>query len=108
RNSSILLIRLDWGYKYQVPDFRGKFDSYEDYAKRFLEVANYRKLMLKVLRDMFGDDIAFFAWKIECGSVKGLHIHWFIGLNGAKHQDRINIPKAIADKWDEVIGNQYA
>lgn len=108
RNSSILLIRLDWGYKYQVPDFRGKFDSYEDYAKRFLEVANYRKLMLKVLRGMFGDDIAFFAWKIECGSVKGLHIHWFIGLNGAKHQDRINIPKAIADKWDEVIGNQYA
>lgn len=108
KHASILLIRLDWGYKPQMPDLRGKFVSNEDYVERFLEVAGYRKKMLKILREMFGEDIAFFSWKIECASVKGLHIHWFIGLNGAKHQDRINVAKAIADKWDGVIGNQYA
>lgn len=108
KHSSILLIRLDWGCKRQVPDMRGAFVSNEDYVERFQVVAGYRKKMLKILREMYGDDIAFFAWKIECAYVKGLHIHWFIGLNGAKHQDRINVAKAIADQWDQEIRNQYA
>ena len=44
-------------------------------------------------------------WKIECAPIKGLHIHWLIGLNGTKHQDRINVPKAIAQMWDAAVGN---
>lgn len=107
KHSSILLIRLDFGYRRRVPDLRGSFASKEDYEQRFRKMAQYREIMLKVLRNMYGKDIAFYAWKIECATVRGLHTHWLIGLNGAKHQDRINIPKAIAQKWDEVIGDEH-
>jgi len=108
KHSSILLIRLDWGYRAKVPDLRAVFASPQDYEDGFKKVSQYRQKMLKVLREMYGDDLAFFVWKIECAPVKGLHIHWLIGLNGAKHQDRINVPKAIAAKWDQVLDDASA
>lgn len=104
RCSSVLLIRLDWGYMKKVPDVRGVFESAEDYEHRFKQVSEYRAQMLKALQKMYKKDLVFFVWKIECGSVRGLHIHWLIGINGAKHQDRVNVPRAIADKWDKVLG----
>ena len=104
RHRSMLVSRLDWGYKFKVPDMRGRFKSEEDYVQRFKQVSEYRKKMLKVLRSMYGRNLIFYAWKIECASVRGLHMHWLIGLNGSKHQDRINVPRAIADRWDEVLG----
>ena len=70
---------------------------------RFRAVSEIREKMLKSLRKMFGDDLVFYAWKIECAPVKGLHIHWMIGLNGDKHQDRINVPRAIVAHWDEML-----
>ncbi len=108
KHSSILLIRLDWGFKRRIPDLRGKFSSAENYDERFQYVNNCRLKMLNVLRKMFGTNLAFFVWKIECGSVRGLHIHWMIGLNGAKHQDRINVPKNIASKWDQEVADENA
>lgn len=101
QHSSVLLIRLDWGEPYRVPDMRAKFASQQDYETRFKQVSTVREKMLKILRKMFKDDLVFFAWKIECAPIKGLHIHWLIGLNGSKHQDRINVPRTIAQKWDE-------
>lgn len=101
--SKILLCRLDSGYRYRVPDRRGKFSSKEDYEIRFKRVSAMRDEMLKILRKMFGKELIFFFWKIECAPIKGLHIHWFIGLNGSKHQDRINVPRRIADKWNECF-----
>ena len=107
-HGKILLIRLDWGFKLKYPDIRGKFSSQEDYEVRFRAVSEIREKMLKSLRKMFGDDLVFYAWKIECAPVKGLHIHWMIGLNGDKHQDRINVPRAIVAHWDEMLGNEHA
>lgn len=104
QHDSILLIRLDWGEPYRVPDMRAKFASQQDYETRFKQVSAIREKMLKILRKMFKDDLVFFAWKIECAPIKGLHIHWLIGLNGAKHRDRINVPRMIAEKWDEKLG----
>lgn len=104
--SSILVIRLDSGYKRSIPDLRGYFATNDDYVERFKKVSEYRLKMLNVLRKMYGQDLCFFAWKIECTSVKGLHIHWFIGLNGARYQDRINVPKAIVQKWDALKLNE--
>lgn len=104
----VLLIRLDWGYRSTYPDLRAKFSSQEDFELRFKEVSEIRKKMLKSLRGMFGDDLAFYAWKIECAPIKGLHIHWMIGLNGYAHQDRINVPRKIADHWDQFPGNEKA
>lgn len=108
KHSSILLLRLDWGYRLKVPDMRAYFSSNHDFENRFKKVSEYRAKMLKVIRKMYGNDLVFFVWKIECAPVKGLHIHWLIGLNGAKHQDRINVPRAISEKWDEVVGDEDA
>ncbi|CAM4400232.1 Inovirus Gp2 family protein [Comamonas aquatilis] len=103
-HNSILLIRLDWGEPYRVPDMRAKFVSQQDYETRFKQVSATREKMFKILRKMFKGDLVFFAWKIECAPIKGLHIHWLIGLNGAKHQDRIKVPRMIAEQWDEKLG----
>lgn len=102
RYSSILIIRLDSGYKRRIPDLRGCFESNDDYVQRFQKISEYRLKMLNVLRKMYEEDLCFYAWKIECTSVKGLHIHWLIGLNGAKHQDRVNVPRAIVKYWNEL------
>lgn len=103
-NESILLIRLDWGEPYRVPEMRAKFASQQDYETRFKQISATREKMLNILRKMFKDELVFFAWKIECAPIKGLHIHWLIGLNGAKHRDRIKVPRMIAEKWDEKLG----
>lgn len=103
--SKILLCRFDSGYRYRVPDMRGKFSSREDYEIRFKRVSAMRDQMLKILRKMVGRELIFFFWKIECGPFKGLHIHWFIGLNGHIYRDRINDSREIADAWNVYFKN---
>lgn len=100
--SSILVIRLDSGYYRRIPDLRGYFETNDDYVERFKKVSEHRLKMLNVLRKMYGQDLCFYVWKIECTSVRGLHIHWLIGLNGAKYQDRINVPKTIVKQWNAL------
>lgn len=108
KHRAILLLRLDWGYKVKVPDLRAVFDSEDDFENRFKVVSNYRAMMLKYLKNRFKDDLIFFAWKIECAPIKGLHIHWLLGINGSKHQDRINVPRGIADAWNEIVDDEDA
>ena len=98
-------MRLDWGYKSTIPDRRGIFLSSQDFDQRFKVVCEYRDKQLKALRKKYKEDLVFYVWKIEYGPIKGLHIHWLIGLNGSKHQDRINVPKAICQMWDAIIDN---
>lgn len=104
RNNSNLLIRLDWGYRKTYPVVLPEFVSQEQFHAQCAEVSGFREIMLDVLQKMFGKDLAFYAWKIECGDIKGLHVHWLLAVNGNKHQDRINIPRQIADAWDVAIG----
>lgn len=108
RHRAILLLRLDWGYHARVPDMRAVFTSEEDFENRFKIVSRYRALMLKYLKARFKKDLVLFAWKIECAPIKGLHIHWLIGLNGSKHQDEINVPRSIAEDWTELLGEKDA
>lgn len=105
RHSAILLLRLDWGYKVTYPDNRGVFSSEKNYTERFSKVCKNREKMIEALHDMFGDALIFYFWKIECTTKKGLHIHWMIGLNGSKHQDKINVPMRIAKAWDECVND---
>lgn len=58
--SKILLCRFDSGYRYRVPDMRGKFSSREDYEIRFKRVSAMRDQMLKILRKMVGKELIFF------------------------------------------------
>lgn len=105
KSSRNLLIRLDWGYRKEYDSKSIAFSSRDDFTQEALKIDAYRKTMLEILRGMFPDTLSFYVWKIECGDIKGLHIHWMIALNGAKHQDRINVARSIADSWDAAIGN---
>lgn len=100
-----LLIRLDWGFKKQYPVKRMRFKSQTEFETLLMEVDGYRKEMLRILQHMFGVNLTFYAWKIECGDIKGIHIHWLIAVNGSKHQDRINVPRQITTLFDKHIGN---
>jgi hypothetical protein len=104
-HSKNLLIRLDWGFRKKYPAMRTRFKSQTEFESLLIVVDGYRKEMLRILRRMFGENLTFFAWKIECGDIKGIHIHWLIAVNGSKHQDRINVPRHIATEWDMNIGN---
>jgi hypothetical protein len=74
------------------------------------EMCRIREKMLNILRKLFGEDLSFYAWKIECGDEKGLHIHWLLAVNGNKHQDCFNVPRRICNAWTAAIGadNGYA
>lgn len=108
KSSKNLLIRLDWGYRKTYPVVLPEFVSQEDFELQCAEVSKCREIMLEVLQKMFGADLSFYAWKIECGDIKGLHVHWLLAVNGNKHQDRINVPRQIAEAWDAAIGNARA
>ena len=103
KNARNLLIRLDWGYRAAIPSVPVEFKSQHDFLKGCEEIDRCREKMLEILRKMFGNDLTFFAWKIECGDIRGLHVHWLIAVNGAKHQDRINVPRQIAEAWDAEV-----
>lgn len=104
KNCKNLLIRLDWSFRKTYPAMRTRFKSQKDFEDQLMEVDGYRKQMLHILRDKFGKNLAFYAWKIECGDIKGIHIHWLIAVNGSKHQDRINVGRQISSEWDMSIG----
>jgi hypothetical protein len=104
RNARNLLIRLDWGYRATYPSVPVEFKSQHDFLRGCEEINRQRKKMLEILRTMFGSDLTFFAWKIECSDYRGFHVHWLIAVDGAKHQDRINLPRQIAAAWDAEVG----
>lgn len=104
--AKILLIRLDWGLRHSIPDLRGVFKDQKDFEDKLMDVAEQRDAMLQLLKKRYGADLAFYFWKIEFGPQRGLHMHWMIGLNGSKHQERIRAARAIAEMWEEVIDNE--
>ena len=106
KNCKNLLIRLDWSFRKTYPAKRTRFKSQKDFECQMGLAGKYRKMMLKNLRENFGKDLAFFAWKIECGDIKGIHIHWLIAVNGSKHQDRINVGRKISNDWDNLLGDK--
>ncbi len=103
RHSKILLIRLDWTEK--DVDFSGPIErlSQAEFDAGALRMAGIRDKMLRHLKQHFKSDLSFYAWKFEWGFQGGFHIHWVIGLNGSKYQDRIGVPLLIAEHWNEVL-----
>lgn len=104
KNNKNLLIRLDYGFKKSYPVVLPEFMSQQDFHLQCAEMCRIREKMLNILRKLFGEDLSFYAWKIECGDEKGLHIHWLLAVNGNKHQDCINVPRRICDAWTAAIG----
>lgn len=103
QHKEILLVRLDWSPIKKDPLVPVEKISHDEFLAVFDEVSKSRKMMVKHLRKTFKKELLFYAWKIEWGRLKGFHIHWIIGVNGTKYQDRINIPFHIAKSWDETL-----
>jgi len=104
--SDILLIRLDWGFHKEFPIKRMSLMPQVEFEELAKYVNTARQRMLDCLSERFGPDLAFCPWKIEVGEFKGFHIHWLIGVNGSKHQDRINVPRQIAEEWEAALKNE--
>lgn len=102
-NCKNVLIRIDWGFYKKNPPMPPRLKNEDEINADFMLVDSKRKLMLKRLKKMYGDDISFYAWKIECGFDKGLHIHWLIALNGSKHKDAWFHAKEIVADWNANV-----
>lgn len=105
----ILLIRLDWSENRKDPLSPIEKISESEFDELAVRQGEARKKMVKYLKFKFKSNLLFYAWKIEWGVQKGFHIHWLIGLNGTKYNDRINVPYHIAKGWDQMIfsGNSH-
>ena len=102
-NCKNLLIRVDWGFHKPNAPMSAIFKTEEEISAEFAIVDSKRKQMLSRLQQMFGGDLSFYAWKIECGDKKGLHIHWLIALNGSKYKSAWFHGKEIADDWQANV-----
>jgi len=87
-----------------------RFKNEKEMSDVFNEVDCLRKRMLKSIKRVFGVDLTFYAWKIECGDIKGLHIHWLVAVNGSKRMHAGYAGKEIVDEWNKYIcdKNSYA
>ena len=102
-NCKNVLLRIDWGFYIEQPRMPFRLKTEQEINEEFVVVDIKRNLMLKRLKKMFGKDLSFYAWKIECGYHKGLHIHWLIALNGSKHQNPYYHSRAITEDWTQHV-----
>ncbi|KGH28585.1 YagK/YfjJ domain-containing protein [Comamonas testosteroni] len=102
-NCKNILLRIDWGFHAENPRMPFRLKTDQEINEDFTAVDMKRNLMLKRLQKMFGKDLSFYAWKIECGFNKGLHIHWLIALNGSKYLNPYFHSKAITDDWNQCV-----
>lgn len=105
KHCKILLIRLDWGFRKTYPAYRIRFKTQSDFERQMAEVDSYRRQMLRILKKTFKQELALYAWKLECGDIKGIHIHWLIGLDASEHQDGRSVGRQIAKSFDTQVGN---
>lgn len=104
KHSRCLAIRLDTSSRKKTLPYRDFAKTTpETFKEECLEIDRHRENFVKHLNRHFGKELAFYAWKIEYGVNRGFHIHWFILLNGNKHQDRINIPMKLGEHWRNII-----
>lgn len=110
KNCKNILIRIDWGFKKENLFMPVRFKNEKEMSDAFNEVDCLRKRMLKSIKRVFGVDLTFYAWKIECGDIKGLHIHWLVAVNGSKRMHAGYAGKEIVDEWNKYIcdKNSYA
>lgn len=110
KNCKNILIRVDWGFKKENLLMPVRFKNEKEMSDVFNEVDCLRKRMLKSIKRIFGADLTFYAWKIECGDIKGLHIHWLVAVNGSKRMHAGYAGKEIVDEWNKYIcdKNSYA
>ena len=102
-NCKNVLLRIDWGFYVEHPRKPFNFKTEQEIIEEFSVVDVKRNLMLKRLKKMFGKNLSFYAWKIECGHHKGLHIHWLIALNGSKYQNPYYHSRAITEDWTQHV-----
>lgn len=103
RYPSIRLIRLDFGYRSHLctdPDHHMNQSSFES---RMAQLNLHRQLMVSILRDMFDDELAFYAWKIEHSYSTGPHIHWLFGISVSSSLEQTPAESRIQAAWYAAI-----
>jgi hypothetical protein len=104
QHSKVLFISLVHGDRKTIPWIPAEKIDESTFHQQASLIGQRRDQMVKHLKKQFGKHLVFYCWRIEWGKIKGLHIHWFIVLNGSKYGDRISVPFHISKHWDSVIG----
>ena len=100
RHSKCLSIRLDTTYRKKNQNDEDHVpETNEEFLENCKKIESHRELFIKHLHRTFRENLAFYSWKLEYGVTRGLHLHWFIILNGNKFQDRINIAFHLGEHW---------
>jgi hypothetical protein len=71
--------------------------------KQIDEVSRLREKFTHHLKRHFGNGLIGYIGKVEAGADRGLHIHFVIFLDAAKHQQDVSITKALGETWRNII-----
>lgn len=97
RYSRLLVLRLDIGYSLSFLQRQGWVISLERVKKDF-------SLFLRsISRGRLKGSLCGYIWKLEFGPTKQYHYHVMVFLDGAKHQEDINLCKELGEIWVDKI-----
>lgn len=102
-NCKNVLLRIDWEFRKKNPPMPPRLKTEEEIRIDYARVDAIRKQLLKRLQKSYGKVLSFYAWKIECGYDKGLHIHWLIAINGSKHKNAWYLAQEIVEEWNNNV-----
>ena len=86
--SSILVVRVDFGYRHKVP----------------LEqvVSDFERFKKKLTYTQYGKEKLLFVWALEQGESKGFHYHIAILFDGSSRYGAYKIASDLGELWKEV------
>ena len=86
--SSILVVRVDFGYRHKVP----------------LEqvVSDFERFKKKLTYTQYGKEKLLFVWALEQGESKGFHYHIAILFDGSSRYGAYKIASDLGEIWKEV------
>ncbi|MCY6411847.1 inovirus-type Gp2 protein [Acinetobacter sp. VNH17] len=88
--SALLVVRVDLAYKVNA-DIKQVDDDLE-------------KLLRRINRSVYGDDILLLVWALEQGERKGYHCHVALVFDERKRTSAWKIAKTIGEFWEDITG----
>ena len=99
KNSRLLVVRVDLGYRSDSTEFGSNWEKPEDSEVK-AHLDQILSFIRRKIRNRLGD-----VWKIEYGASKGHHVHVVVVCHGHLGQKGFPIAKMIGEKWKEITGN---
>lgn len=86
--STLLVVRVDFGYQYKVPLNQ--------------VISDFERFKKKLKYTEYGKDNILFVWALEQGESKGFHYHIAILFDGSRRYGDYKIARDLGELWKEV------